>query len=80
MRLANRHALTLLKLEEKFGVDENGFINLHVSKTDIASFSGVTYETIFRSLQELEAEGFIALDAKNIRIINAPGLRKLSEG
>jgi CRP/FNR family transcriptional regulator len=75
----NRLAQTLLKLEEKFGVDEKGFINLNVTKTDIASYSGVTYETIFRSLQELESEGLIALDAKNIRVVNALGLKALFE-
>lgn len=76
----NRLAETLVKLEEKFGVDEMGFIKLAVSKTDIASFMGVTYETIFRALQELETEGLVALDAKNIRVVNAQGLRKLGEG
>ncbi len=80
MPVKNRLALTLLKLEEKFGVDEYGFINLHVTKTDIASYSGVTYETIFRTLQEMEAEGLIALEAKRIRVVDANGLKGLGEG
>lgn len=75
----SRLAQTLLKFREKFGVDENQFIRLHITKTDIASYLGVTYETIFRSLQEMEAEGLIELDAKNIRILNDDGLRALFE-
>jgi len=74
----NRLANTLQRLQEKFGVDENGYINLQVTKTDIASFCGVTYETIFRTLQEMESEGLIELDAKNIRLKNPEGLQLLS--
>jgi CRP-like cAMP-binding protein len=75
----NRLANTLQKLQEKFGVDQNGSINLQVSKTDIASFCGVTYETIFRTLQEMELEGLIELEDKHIRLKDLNGLRELSE-
>jgi CRP/FNR family transcriptional regulator len=74
----NRLANTLQRLQDKFGVDDNGCLNLHITKTDIAAFCGVTYETIFRTLQEMESEGLIELDAKNIRLKNPEGLQLLS--
>jgi CRP-like cAMP-binding protein len=59
----------LLRLHDKFGLDEQGFINLSVSRQDIASYTGTTYETLFRMMNELVEEGLINTDGKKIRLL-----------
>jgi CRP/FNR family transcriptional regulator len=55
-------------LEKKFGRTEEGFININISKQDLASFAGTTYETYFRMMNELAAEGTISASGKQIKL------------
>jgi len=68
MSVKGRIAQALLTLEEKFGSTQDGFINLSVSRQDLASFAGTTYETVFRVLNELIAENAISTEGKVIKI------------
>lgn len=56
-------------LEGKFGKTADGHINISISKQDLASFVGTTYETYFRVMNELAAEGIIRSSGKQIRLI-----------
>jgi CRP/FNR family transcriptional regulator len=56
-------------LEKKFGKTEEGFININISKQDLASFVGTTYETYFRVMNELSAEGVIKATGKKIKLV-----------
>ena len=71
MQVKGRVAQALLSLQEKFGLSPEGFIGLTLSRQDLASLVGATYETVFRIINELEQEQLIRLDGKNISIINA---------
>jgi len=70
MQVKDRLAQALLTLEEKFGRTPNGFINLSVSRKDLASFTGTTYETAFRVLNEFMLEKVILTEGKGIKIID----------
>ncbi len=59
MPVKGRIAQALTRLQEKFGKDDAGFIALPVSRQDFASYIGATYETTFRLMNEMEAEGLI---------------------
>lgn len=72
-----RIANTLLYLDGKFGKTKDGYINIVLSRQDIASFTGVTYETCFRMLQELEGDGLIFTEGKKIRLTGPKGLHEL---
>lgn len=74
MPVKGRVAQALLTLEEKFGRTAEGFIDLSVSRQDLSSFVGTTYETFFRILQELIEENLVTASGKNIGIVNAAGL------
>jgi CRP/FNR family transcriptional regulator len=63
-----RMAYALLKLQERFGINEAGTLNIHISRQDIASFAGTTYETAFRILNELAQENILELSGKDIII------------
>jgi CRP/FNR family transcriptional regulator, polysaccharide utilization system transcription regulator len=70
MPVRDRIAQALLTLEEKFGTTTNGFINIIISRQDLASFAGTSYETLFRVLNELISEKIIEIYEKRFRIIN----------
>jgi CRP/FNR family transcriptional regulator len=55
-------------LEKKFGRTEDGFVNINISKQDLASFAGTTYETYFRMMNELVAEGTFSTNGKKIKL------------
>lgn len=68
MQVKGRIAQALLTLEEKFGRNPEGFIQLTLSRQDLASLVGATYETVFRLINELVQEELIRVDGKHIAI------------
>lgn len=70
MPVKGRVAQALLTLEEKFGTTEDGFINITLSRQDLASFAGTTYETTFRMLNEMLEEETINVNGKQIGVSN----------
>jgi CRP/FNR family transcriptional regulator len=78
MPVKGRVAEALLHLKELFGEDEEGFINVDLSRQDLASFAGATYETVFRMINELVKEKLIKLSGKSIAITDLDGLARLT--
>ena len=74
MQVKCRIANSLLTLKEKFGTDENGHINIMLTRQDLASFAGTTYETVFRIMNEFIEESIINVSGKNITVNNADKL------
>lgn len=70
MPVKGRVAQALLTLHTKFGMNKDGFIDLILTKQDIASYAGATYETVFRVLNELSNGNLIKLSGKNIGILD----------
>lgn len=69
MPVKGRIAQALTRMQEKFGQDEAGFIALPISRQDFASYIGATYETTFRLMNEMEAEGLIRVEGKKTAIL-----------
>jgi CRP/FNR family transcriptional regulator len=72
MSVKGRVALALLALEEKFGTTAEGAINIELSRQDLASYAGATYETLFRILNELQKANAIKFLGKRIAIADRP--------
>lgn len=70
MNTKGRICQALLTLQDKFGVDVDGNINIEISRQDLASYTGATYETLFKMLNELIEENLIASAAKKLKIID----------
>ncbi len=68
MQVKGRVAQALLTLQEKFGCTPDGFIQLTISRQDLASLVGATYETVFRIINELAQEELIRVDGKQIAV------------
>ena len=74
----SRMAYLIIELMEKYGenVEGNISVKLPISREDMASFIGVTRETISRKLKKLEDENLIKIiGTKTIIIIDEEGLR-----
>jgi CRP-like cAMP-binding protein len=77
MPVKGRVADALIKLQQQFGITPEGFINITLSRQDLASYAGATYETVFRVINELVAEQAITLLGKSISIANPEALNQL---
>lgn len=78
MPVKGRIAQALITLKNKFGVNEQGFIDLVLTRQDLASFAGTTYETVFRIFNELIEEQIIAAPGKEIAVLNIEKLMALT--
>lgn len=58
------------QLKDILGIKEGKDFYLNISKQDLASYIGTTYETLFRLLNELELEGLVYMNNKKIYILN----------
>jgi CRP-like cAMP-binding protein len=76
MQVKGRVAQALLQLREQFGVTAEGYVGLTLSRQDLSSLVGATYETVFRIINELAQERLILVDGKQIGIADAEGLRR----
>ena len=79
MPVKGRVAQAILNLQNKFGVNEEGMIDLTLSRQDLASFAGTTYETVFRIINELTNDGIIRLEGKDIAIVEIEKLKELTK-
>ncbi len=70
-----RLAETLLMLHDTFGEGKDHFLQITLSRQDIAAYAGTTYETVFKIFTEWIASGWIKTDGKRIGIRNKKELR-----
>jgi CRP/FNR family transcriptional regulator len=75
MPVKGRIAHALLVLQQKFGVTADGYINMTLSRQDLASYTGTTYETAFRVMSELIQENIITISGKQIAVTDTEKLR-----
>ncbi|GAB2833344.1 Crp/Fnr family transcriptional regulator [Ferruginibacter profundus] len=74
MSTKGRIAYALASLHGKFGTDGDGYLNIVLSRQDLASYTGTTYETLFKMMNEFSAEDILQFAEKKIRIAD---LKKL---
>ncbi len=79
MEVKGRLADALLQLKKQFGLTPDGYINITLTRQNLASYAGATYETIFRMMTELIDNRVIRVNGKNIAIVNERKLKKLAQ-
>lgn len=75
MPVKGRIANALLTLQERFGLTAEGYINIILTRQDLASFAGTT---VFRVMNEFVEANLIKIADKNISIIKNETLLKIS--
>jgi len=71
-----RLAETLLILKDTFDLDEEKAIQVKLSREELANIVGTATESVIRLLSEFKKENLIALEGKNIKLLNIPGLTR----
>jgi len=77
METKGRIAGALLEMNGKFGTNRDGFISMPLSRQDIASYSGTTYETLFKLFNEMKKDKIITTSGKFVKIKNETKLQQL---
>lgn len=80
MPVKERIAQALLSLKQQFGLTAQGFIDIELTKQDIASYAGVAYETFFKVTQEFLQNSLIEVEGKSYRLINEVPLVEMIDG
>jgi len=75
MEVKGRIAGALLELLAVYGTNKSKHISVAVTRQDIASYAGTSYETVFKFLKTLVSTKTIAVAGKSIRIINTERLK-----
>ena len=75
-----RLAEILLYLEENFGIDQEGYLYLQLSRADIADVVGTATELLIRTLTKLKKEGLVLTAGKRIQILDKKALLQIVEG
>jgi CRP/FNR family transcriptional regulator len=76
MDVKGRIVLALFEIADVFGIGEENFIALPITRQDIASHAGTTYETVFKFFTELSHKHILATSGKNIKIIDRKALEE----
>lgn len=79
MSVKGRVSQALLALKQQYGLSPEGNISIDLTRQDLAAYSGATYETVFRIVNELVADQLITLNGKNIKISNETSLLQLTQ-
>ena len=74
-----RLAISLLEILNSAGTDNEGYLNLQLTREEIASMVGTATESCIRLLAELKKENLIDLKGKKIKILKLNELRNLAE-
>lgn len=75
-----RLADTLLLFDRTFGVDEEGFLNIKLSREEIANAIGTATESSIRLLSQFKKDELIELKGKKIKLLNKTKLQHITEG
>jgi len=73
-----RLAEILLFLVNDFGLDNQQFLKISLTREELANIVGTATESVIRLLSEFKSDMFIELNGRRIKILNAKGLQKIS--
>ena len=76
MEVKGRLASALLEIAAFFGLNKDKFIAVAITRQDIASYAGTTYETVFKFFTELTQDKIISTSGKSIRIHQPDKLKR----
>lgn len=73
-----RLAEILLVLSKDFGMDENQYLKISLTREELANIVGTATESVIRLLSEFKSDKILELNGRKIRIINMKALEKIS--
>jgi len=73
-----RLAEILVLLANDFGLDEENFLKVSLTREELANIVGTATESVIRLLSEFKSDKLVELNGRKIRILNQRGLEKIS--
>jgi len=73
-----RLAEVLLFLVNDFGLDNQQYLNISLTREELANIVGTATESVIRLLSEFKSDKLVELNGRKIKIINTRGLEKIS--
>jgi CRP-like cAMP-binding protein len=73
-----RLAEILLLLVHEFGLDDEQYLNISLTREELANIVGTATESVIRLLSEFKSDKMVELNGRKIRILNKKGLEKIS--
>jgi len=75
-----RLADVLLKLHEIFGTDDEGYIDIRLTREEMANTIGTATESAIRLLSNFKASGLLEVKGRRIKIVDLDALDRASQG
>jgi CRP-like cAMP-binding protein len=73
-----RLAEVLLFLVDDFGLDKEQFLNISLTREELANLVGTATESVIRLLSEFKSDKLVELSGRKIKITDRSGLEKIS--
>jgi CRP-like cAMP-binding protein len=73
-----RLAEILLLLVNDFGLDEQNYLKISLTREELANIVGTATESVIRLLSEFKTDKLVELNGRKIRILDKKGLEKIS--
>lgn len=73
-----RLAEILVLLVNEFGVDEESYLQISLTREELANIVGTATESVIRLLSEFKTDRLVELTGRKIKILNKKGLEKIS--
>jgi CRP-like cAMP-binding protein len=73
-----RLAEVLLFLVNDFGLDNQQFLKISLTREELANIVGTATESVIRLLSEFKSDKLVELNGRKIKVINTKGLEKIS--
>ena len=73
-----RLAEVLLFLVNDFGLDNDSYLNISLTREELANIVGTATESVIRLLSEFKSDKLVELNGRKIKILNTKGLEKIS--
>jgi CRP-like cAMP-binding protein len=73
-----RLAEILIHLQDEFGENGEGVLNITLTREELSNIVGTATESIIRLLSEFKNEGLIELNGRKIKILDKPGLKYIA--
>jgi len=73
-----RLAEILLLLVADFGLDDQNYLQIALTREELANIVGTATESVIRLLSEFKNDGLLELQGRKIKILNTKGLEKIN--
>jgi CRP-like cAMP-binding protein len=73
-----RLAEILIHLDEEFGANNEGSLNISLTREELSNIVGTATESIIRLLSDFKNDQLIALNGRKIKILDKPGLKYIA--